>query len=431
MPISALDDMSLILTKAYKSGFFENIKPQEVNFLKQEAASLFSDDSIFVSRVDWFKDVRSYTNEGDPDDTGAISRAHAGNKVVFYPDGDYNPGAIRNIYGPSTYKNALGPRWQAGALGSPISDPEPVMWVDKYSSASRAVNAAEWDNGAIYAALYKESGDAYGAAMTAFARHDSIDSGQLVAMHARAESRKNESQTWAAWIYAHASNPAMIPISTFGIELDMNIKTVDPGWMLTGGVGASVGHLIVTADNSGPVTTAMMIGKGLSAAADGKFWTGINIRPDSIMPAGTNTGVGINNGEAFRIHGGSISANQYGGIRFGSGFYNYGISFVEVGTISSNAALVFKDGHRIVVGTSPSSSKYVAFDATLSQLNMSNLTLAFGGTQVVSSRKTGWNATTGTPLRGTFAGDTATLVQTSQTLAALITDLRSHGLIGT
>ncbi len=50
------------------------------------------------------------------------------------------------------------------------------------------------------------------------------------------------------------------------------------------------------------------------------------------------------------------------------------------------------------------------------------------GTQVVSSRQAGWSAPTGTLTRGSFAA-TATLATTAQTLAALITDLRTHGLI--
>lgn len=71
-----------------------------------------------------------------------------------------------------------------------------------------------------------------------------------------------------------------------------------------------------------------------------------------------------------------------------------------------------------------------------------------GANQVVAARQTGWNAPTGSLLRGTlaaYAGQTmgATYSQTaaqanddalkavSQTLAALITDLRTHGLINT
>lgn len=58
---------------------------------------------------------------------------------------------------------------------------------------------------------------------------------------------------------------------------------------------------------------------------------------------------------------------------------------------------------------------------------------AIGSNQVIGARVTGWNAPTtggGAVSRGTY--DTgANLLTTAETLAALITDLRAHGLIGT
>ena len=53
------------------------------------------------------------------------------------------------------------------------------------------------------------------------------------------------------------------------------------------------------------------------------------------------------------------------------------------------------------------------------------------GTKVLGARATGWNAPSGSLLRGTFNSGTATLADTAQTLAALITDLRTHGMINT
>ena len=41
------DDMSLILAKAKKSRFFEDVKPEEVNYLTQEAKTLFKRDGAF------------------------------------------------------------------------------------------------------------------------------------------------------------------------------------------------------------------------------------------------------------------------------------------------------------------------------------------------------------------------------------------------
>ena len=53
-----------------------------------------------------------------------------------------------------------------------------------------------------------------------------------------------------------------------------------------------------------------------------------------------------------------------------------------------------------------------------------------GTNQVVSSRKTGWSAPTGTATRTTFATSTVTLPQLAERVKALIDDLTTHGLIG-
>lgn len=53
-----------------------------------------------------------------------------------------------------------------------------------------------------------------------------------------------------------------------------------------------------------------------------------------------------------------------------------------------------------------------------------------GGTQVVSSRVTGWAAATGTATRTTFATSTVTTAQLAERVKALIDDLVAHGLIG-
>jgi hypothetical protein len=53
-----------------------------------------------------------------------------------------------------------------------------------------------------------------------------------------------------------------------------------------------------------------------------------------------------------------------------------------------------------------------------------------GTNNVVGSRKTGWDAPTGTATRTTFATSTVTTAQLAERLKALIDDLTSHGLIG-
>lgn len=59
----------------------------------------------------------------------------------------------------------------------------------------------------------------------------------------------------------------------------------------------------------------------------------------------------------------------------------------------------------------------------------SNLTV--GVNQVINARKTGWASNpTGTLTRTTFDSGTVTLPQLAERVAALITDLRAHGMIG-
>jgi hypothetical protein len=54
-----------------------------------------------------------------------------------------------------------------------------------------------------------------------------------------------------------------------------------------------------------------------------------------------------------------------------------------------------------------------------------------GNDNVVGARKTGWGAPTGATDRGAFDPSTITLEELAQRVAALIVDLRTHGLIGT
>lgn len=56
--------------------------------------------------------------------------------------------------------------------------------------------------------------------------------------------------------------------------------------------------------------------------------------------------------------------------------------------------------------------------------------LNVGANQIVSARKTGWGAPTGTPTRTAFDTATVTLPQLAERLKALIDDLTSHGLVG-
>lgn len=63
-------------------------------------------------------------------------------------------------------------------------------------------------------------------------------------------------------------------------------------------------------------------------------------------------------------------------------------------------------------------------------INILSGSLFNSGTKVLGTRATGWTSPTGSLTRTGFATSTATVTQLAETLAALITDLTTHGLIG-
>jgi hypothetical protein len=63
-------------------------------------------------------------------------------------------------------------------------------------------------------------------------------------------------------------------------------------------------------------------------------------------------------------------------------------------------------------------------------VNKAGGTISLNATQVVSTRRTGWTAPTGTPTRTTFTTSTVTLTGLAERVKALIDDLIAHGLIG-
>lgn len=56
--------------------------------------------------------------------------------------------------------------------------------------------------------------------------------------------------------------------------------------------------------------------------------------------------------------------------------------------------------------------------------------LQANGTQVLTTRRTGWSAPTGTATRTSFATGSVTLPQLAEAVKALLDDLTTHGLIG-
>lgn len=342
-------------------------------------------------------------------------------RIVTFGD---SVGIDGNLYN-GNYRLPSGFGLVSGSRTTPVTEARPLLWVQKFSSANRDTNSAEWDQGGGYFALEKRAGDAYGAALTGFGRHESSGGGDLIGVHGRAAAYKAESKVWGGWFYAHAADAAVVPLSIIGIEINLNSRIPDQGY--TPGIGYSKGLLVVTQDSSLPVSMGIEIGRG-TAAPNGHFHTGLKIRQNSILPSGANTATGINNNEALLIEGSTSATDGANGIRF-SGNFRTGVSFAEA-ALANNAAIVFGENHRIVVGPGAGVSTYLELSRDSAYLNMSGLNLHLNGTKVLGARKTGWVAPTGTASRATFATTSVTLPDLAARVKALIDDLTSHGMIG-
>lgn len=74
-------------------------------------------------------------------------------------------------------------------------------------------------------------------------------------------------------------------------------------------------------------------------------------------------------------------------------------------------------------------TEYLQLDSTAHDIKTGVLKMA--GTQIATTRRTGWTVATGTPSRATFATGSVTLATLAGVVMALEQDLITHGLIGT
>lgn len=100
-----------------------------------------------------------------------------------------------------------------------------------------------------------------------------------------------------------------------------------------------------------------------------------------------------------------------------------------VGSVAPQSRLRIEPDGTVLINTGTSdglSKTYVAGDIGVSP----GSTYRVNGVQVVSARRTGWGAPTGTATRAAFATTTVTTAQLAERVKALIDDLTAHGLIG-
>lgn len=166
----------------------------------------------------------------------------------------------------------------------------------------------------------------------------------------------------------------------------------------SGAVGGTFAHMRATAD------------------ANGVLWDMVKTRG-----AAVDTYTIVNNGDTL------------GTLRWRGGDGSTSILSASLAAIVevAPAAGDVRAGLSLSVGTAAGVLTEAARFGTDLSLNLPNASsiLKVNGTQVVSTRKTGWTAMTGTATRTGYATSTATLANVAEALKALTDDLRSHGLI--
>lgn len=177
-----------------------------------------------------------------------------------------------------------------------------------------------------------------------------------------------------------------------------------------------------------PGTMGVYIGGRGATNPMSKWYTGLMVVQDGIMPNPGDAAAELGNGEALRLQGGSSYGNRYGGLRFEKGQFQYGVSFAEA-TFAGNAAIILGANQRIVFGNRPGAAQRISYDGT-SLLNVNEMDIGRNGVRLLTGRRTGWAAATGTATRSAFDTATVTTAQLAERVKALLDDLITHGLIG-
>lgn len=348
----------------------------------------------------------------------------------FYGGGGWSGenASTENIYNTAddTNNNAL--RWRYDV---PSTDNQlPIAYLKKTITTTRDPLAGgkpgRWDEGTIYSHVKKLGGSAYSAGITSM--FDAVGgTGDSVSIHARANGRKPHvvggeegSGVWGLWSFAVATPSDGTWIKQMlGLEIDCINNGQAIPFPLPTGQGAYIGAQI-TAVN-GICSHGLEIGAGSGAS----WHRGIFIRQGSITPSNA-----FPNTSAIEIEGGTFN-NRMGGLKFGKGYFDYGINLAKPSEdYSNNAAIVLGDGNRIVLGDSPASTNWIGKVAAEPSFNFQNLTIKMNGTQVLTTRRTGWGAVAGTATRTGFDTTTVTTTQLAERVKALIDDLKTHGIIG-
>lgn len=347
--------------------------------------------------------ITDYGGVGDDstDNTAAAANAKAAagaNRPIVLNNGDYNAsqtGKLGNMSG--TFTDALGTQWLLGTSAAPATRHEPILWVEKVSSADRDVYSAAVDH-SFYVSLEKTAGDAAGDAITGYVQTTGGPA-TVIGVHGRARVTTGTGTVFGLWGYADLSGLASTANGKVrGIACELDVKNAtgeDFGWQESIQTDSLVGLIVATADGTNPGTA--QFGINFTKHTGEGFYTGINFHRDAILSDTLST-----NAEVIRVRGGSSAARQYTAINLYDGYLRTGINFAGP-TYDNDVAIVMPQNGRMSFGTDTSatlhfynsaadSAFYMARSDSLARLKVARLHGHGNNAAVGILEFQGWNA---------------------------------------
>lgn len=172
-----------------------------------------------------------------------------------------------------------------------------------------------------------------------------------------------------------------------------------------------------------PATT----GTGNAVLSASPTLTG-TLNAGSISASGAVTGAGIYSSNGGRFDGAAPTTGkgfflEYAGTTAFCSAYDYGAAAFRTLRFQGSDFTFYVNGTNVAVITAVG-------NLSVAGTGHFGGALSIFGTQVISTRRGGWGAPTGTATRASFDTATATTVQLAERLKAMIDDLTAHGLIG-